>query len=53
MKKILAIYGASGLGKEVLELASIINKDIPNEMIAIGNPARLMAKNEARRVFGG
>jgi acetyltransferase-like isoleucine patch superfamily enzyme len=30
---------------------SAVYKDIPDEMIAMGNPARPMKRNEERRVF--
>lgn len=52
-----------GMGVSVMELLSIgdyavigmgsaVFKDVPDEMIAIGNPARPIKKNEERHVFG-
>lgn len=36
----------------IIGMGSVVQKDIPSEMIAMGNPARVMAKNESKRVFG-
>ncbi len=36
----------------IIGMGSMVFKDIPDEMIAMGNPARPMKKNEERRVFG-
>lgn len=55
-------YSYLGMGVSVKELVSIgeyvivgmgsvVFKDIPDEMIAMGNPARAMKKNEERHVF--
>ncbi len=35
----------------IIGIASVVIRDIPSEMIALGNPARPMKKNEERRVF--
>lgn len=35
----------------IIGMGSAVYKDIPDEMIAMGNPARPMKKNEERRVF--
>lgn len=55
-------YSYLGLGVLVKELISIgeysiigmgavVFKDVPDEVIAMGNPARVMKKNEEKRVF--
>ncbi|MCR4615558.1 MAG: NeuD/PglB/VioB family sugar acetyltransferase [Clostridiales bacterium] len=36
----------------VVGMCSMVHKDIPDEMVALGNPARPIAKNSDRRVFG-
>lgn len=36
----------------IISMGSIVHKDVPSEMIAMGNPARVIAKNETRKVFG-
>lgn len=36
----------------VVGMGSMVHKDIPDEMIAMGNPARIVAKNEEKRIFG-
>jgi sugar O-acyltransferase (sialic acid O-acetyltransferase NeuD family) len=36
----------------IIGMGSMVFKDIPDEMIAMGNPARPMKKNEEHRVFG-
>ena len=35
----------------IIGMGAIVHKDVPEGMIAIGNPARVIAKNEERRVF--
>ena len=35
----------------IIGMASAVYKDIPSDVIAIGNPARVMKKNEDKRVF--
>lgn len=35
----------------IVGMGSVVHKDIPSEVVAMGNPARPMAKNEERRVF--
>jgi acetyltransferase-like isoleucine patch superfamily enzyme len=35
----------------IIGMYSAVYKDIPDEMIAMGNPARPMKRNEERRVF--
>ncbi len=35
----------------ILGMGSVVFRDIPSEMIAMGNPARPMKKNEDRKVF--
>lgn len=35
----------------IVGMGSIVLKDIPDEIVAMGNPARPIAKNEDRRVF--
>lgn len=35
----------------IIGMGAVVYKDIPDEMIAMGNPARPMRKNEERRVF--
>ncbi len=36
----------------VVGMGSVVYKDIPDEMVALGNPARPMARNTDRKVFG-
>lgn len=36
----------------IVGMGSMVHKDIPDEMIAMGNPARPMKRNEEHRVFG-
>lgn len=36
----------------IVGMSSAVYKDIPNEVIALGNPARPVKKNEDRQVFG-
>lgn len=36
----------------IIGMGAIVQKDIPSEMIAMGNPARAIMKNENKRVFG-
>lgn len=36
----------------IIGMASAVYKDIPSDVIAMGNPARVMKKNENKRVFG-
>ncbi len=35
----------------IIGMGSVVFKDVPDEVIAIGNPARVMKKNEERHVF--
>lgn len=35
----------------IVGMGSVVQKDIPDLMITMGNPARVIAKNERRRVF--
>jgi len=35
----------------IVGMGSVVYKDVPDEMIAIGNPARVMRKNEEKHVF--
>ena len=35
----------------IIGLGSIVHRDIPNQVIALGNPARIMRKNEDNKVF--
>ena len=35
----------------IIGMGSVVHKDIPSDVIAMGNPARPMKKNEKRRVF--
>lgn len=35
----------------IIGMASAVYKDIPSDVIAMGNPARIMKKNENKRVF--
>lgn len=35
----------------IIGMGSLVYKDIPDEMIALGNPARVARKNEDRKVF--
>ncbi len=35
----------------IIGMASCVNKDIPSEVIAIGYPARVLKKNDAKQVF--
>lgn len=42
------------IGKDVIiGMGSVVYNDIPDEVIALGNPARPMRKNEEKRVFKG
>lgn len=36
----------------IVGMGSIVHKDIPSNVTAMGNPARVIAKNEDRKVFG-
>lgn len=36
----------------IVGMGAIVHKDVPDEMIAMGNPARVMARNENKKVFG-
>lgn len=36
----------------VIGMGSVVFKDVPDEVIVMGNPARVMKKNEDHRVFG-
>lgn len=36
----------------IIGMGSMVLKDIPDDMIAMGNPARVIARNEKRKVFG-
>ena len=38
--------------KTIIGMGSVVQRDIPDEVIALGNPARPMKKNETYRVFG-
>ncbi len=35
----------------IVGMGSVVHRDIPNDVIALGNPARPMKKNEEHRVF--
>ena len=35
----------------IISAGSIVFKDLPDETIVVGNPARIMKKNEDKRVF--
>jgi acetyltransferase-like isoleucine patch superfamily enzyme len=40
------------IGKNsIVALGSVVSRDIPDEVVAVGNPARPMKKNEENRVF--
>jgi len=42
------------IGSEtIIGMGSVVYKDIPDGVIAMGNPARVVKRNENRRVFGG
>lgn len=45
--------GASVGANSIIGMGSIVHRDIPDNMIAMGNPARPMKTNEERRVFKG
>ncbi len=48
-----AIKQTVNIGDHVIVgMGSMVHKDIPDETIAMGNPARVMANNENKRVFG-
>ena len=50
---VIIYYGDKGNGADFLELEKdILWNAFPDEMIAMGNPARPMKRNEGRRVFG-
>ena len=36
----------------IIGMGSLVYKDVPNEVVALGNPARPIKKNVDRRVFG-
>ena len=36
----------------IIGMGSVVYKDVPDDMVALGNPARPMAKNTDRKVFG-
>ena len=44
-------HGTSIGSYSIVGMGSIVFKDLPSNIIAIGNPARVMKKNELRRVF--
>lgn len=44
--------GVSIGGNTIIGMGSVVYKDVPDEMVALGNPARPMARNTDRRVFG-
>ena len=46
IKELVAIGDYSVIG-----MGSVVFKDVPDEVIAMGNPARVMKKNEDKRVF--
>ena len=49
----VAIKEGISVGRySIVGMGSIVHKDIPDEMIAMGNPARPMAQNTERKVFG-
>jgi len=35
----------------IIGMGSVVYKDIPDEVIALGNPARVARKNEDKKVF--
>ena len=35
----------------IISAGAIVFKDLPDEVVAVGNPARIMKKNEQKRVF--
>ncbi len=48
-----SVIQGGNIGKNsIIGMASVISRDIPDEVIAMGNPARAMKKNENHRVFG-
>ena len=36
----------------IIGMGSVVYKDVPDEVVALGNPARPIKKNVDRRVFG-
>ena len=55
----LAYIGMGALVKErlrigrasIVGMGSVVYTDVPDEMIAIGNPARIVRRNEDKKVF--
>jgi acetyltransferase-like isoleucine patch superfamily enzyme len=43
--------GTSIGSNSIVGLASVVHRDIKNDVIALGNPARAMKNNESQRVF--
>jgi acetyltransferase-like isoleucine patch superfamily enzyme len=40
------------IGREtIIGAGSVVYKDIPDDVIALGNPARVARKNESKKVF--
>jgi acetyltransferase-like isoleucine patch superfamily enzyme len=35
----------------IVGMGSVVHSEVPNEVIAIGNPARVVRRNEDRKVF--
>ena len=42
---------STAIDKMNCSAGAIVFRDLPDEVIAVGNPARVMKKNEERRVF--
>ena len=43
--------GVSIGNNTIVGMASVVHRDLPDNIIALGNPARAMKKNDERRVF--
>ena len=48
---VTAIQGSKVGADSIVGMASVIQRDIPDEVIAMGNPARAMRRNEEHKVF--
>lgn len=48
---VTAIQGSKIGTNSIIGMASVVQRDVPDEVIAMGNPARAMRRNEEHRVF--
>jgi acetyltransferase-like isoleucine patch superfamily enzyme len=43
--------GLSVGGDSIVGMGAVVCKSVPDEVVAVGNPARIVRKNEEHRVF--